>query len=52
MFADPQVLPGHIGDYAYSITDYRQWVECGKDLGAMPATLPVNEMEVAEESKV
>jgi hypothetical protein len=27
IFADPQVLPGHIGDYAYSIRDWRAHVE-------------------------
>jgi hypothetical protein len=47
LFADPQVLPGHIGDYGYGIADYRQWVECGKELGEMPATLPVNEAKAA-----
>lgn len=52
IWADPQVLPGHIGDYGYSIADYRQWVECGKDLGAMPQTLPVNEVRVAESVEV
>lgn len=27
VFADPQVLPGHIGQYAYSVDDYRFHVE-------------------------
>lgn len=33
IFADPQVTPGHIGDYGYSIADYRDWLQAGKDLG-------------------
>lgn len=30
IYADPQVTPGHLGTYAYSITDYREKIE--KDL--------------------
>lgn len=52
IFADPQVLPGHVGDYGYSISDYRQWVEAGKELGEMPATMPLNEIAQPVESKV
>lgn len=47
LWADPQVLPGHIGDYGYSISDYRDWVERGKDLGEMPQTMPANEAKQA-----
>lgn len=27
IYADPQVTPGHLGQYAYSITDYREKIE-------------------------
>lgn len=33
VFADPQVLPGHLGNYAYSIRDYRAQVEAAKEAG-------------------
>lgn len=31
--ADPQVLPGHLGDYAYSVRDFRYWRESEKHAG-------------------
>lgn len=36
IFADPQVLPGHLGIYGYSIRDYRAQVEAAKEAGAVP----------------
>lgn len=36
IYADPQVLPGHIGSYGYSISDYRDFVESAKKDGQMP----------------
>jgi hypothetical protein len=33
IFADPQILPGHIGAYAYSIRDYRAYIEEAKKNG-------------------
>jgi len=38
IFADPQVLPGHLGVYGYAVPDYRAWVEGSKangDLGEL-----------------
>jgi hypothetical protein len=52
IFADPQVLPGHIGKYAYSIIDYRDWVESGKDCGALPETMPANAVQLNPEAHV
>jgi hypothetical protein len=37
IYADPQVLPGHLGSYSYSIRDYRDLVEQSKAEGQMPA---------------
>lgn len=34
IWADPQVLPGHLGDYAYSIRDHRGYVELRKEAQA------------------
>jgi hypothetical protein len=36
IYADPQVLPGHLGMYSYSIRDYRQFVEAAEEDGEMP----------------
>ena len=33
IFADPQVCPGHLGVYGYSVMDYRAWVEGAKSGG-------------------
>jgi hypothetical protein len=33
IFADPQVLPGHLGAYSYSIRDYRAYIEAGQASG-------------------
>lgn len=44
IFADPQILPGHIGSYGYSIADYRDWVQQGKDLGEIPESVAANDV--------
>lgn len=31
ILADPQINPGHLGPYAYSIKDYSEWAEMMKD---------------------
>ena len=36
IYADPQVLPGHIGKYGYSIADYKAHVEEQKAMGNAP----------------
>jgi hypothetical protein len=36
IFADPQVLPGHLGMYAYSGRDYRVWAESAKQVMEIP----------------
>lgn len=33
IYCDPQVLPGHLGLYGYSIRDYRQQIEVSKSAG-------------------
>jgi len=38
IFADPQVCPGHLGVYAYSILDYRAWLEGAKAEGRITET--------------
>lgn len=35
IYADPQVLPGHIGAYGYSISDFREFVEQAKANGQL-----------------
>ena len=44
IYADPQVIPGHLGQYAYSINDYREKIE--KDLAT--GKLKLDEMKVNE----
>ena len=45
MFADPQVLPGHLGMYAYSARDYRDLIEQAKLNGTYPKIeLPANKV--------
>lgn len=34
IWADPQVVPGHLGDYAYSVRDHRGYVELRKEAQA------------------
>lgn len=46
VYADPQVLPGHIGEYGYSILDYRQQVEDAKKAGLI-AEMPENKVGIA-----
>jgi hypothetical protein len=36
IYADPQVLPGHLGVYGYSISDFRAFIEESKAAGSMP----------------
>jgi hypothetical protein len=36
IWADPQVLPGHLGMYGYSISDHREFVEQAKKIGGLP----------------
>jgi len=36
IYADPQVLPGHLGAYSYSIRDYRERIEQEKAAGNAP----------------
>lgn len=36
IYADPQVLPGHLGVYGYSIRDYKEFVQQGKAAGEIP----------------
>lgn len=36
IYADPQILPGHLGKYAYSTRDFREFVEAAKKDGALP----------------
>lgn len=33
IFADPQVTPGHLGFYSYSVSDYKSFVEQAKEAG-------------------
>ena len=40
IFADQQVLPGHIGTYAYSLRDYIACLKDAKENGAMPLDAP------------
>lgn len=51
VFADPQVTPGHIGAYGFSIADYQYYVEQMKAEGKAPMIPPINQpkdaMEVA-----
>jgi hypothetical protein len=42
IYADPQVLPGHLGVYSYSIRDYREHVEQMKSIGKLPETMKEN----------
>lgn len=35
IYADPQVLPGHLGLYAYSIKDWRQYIEQAEEAGIL-----------------
>jgi hypothetical protein len=42
IFADPQVLPGHLGFYSYSIRDWRVHIEQSKEEGVIPTILPPN----------
>ena len=45
IYADPQVLPGHLGLYAYSIRDWRAHVEGAEAAGELnPEKLPLNEV--------
>lgn len=46
VYADPQVLPGHIGDYAYSVADYRQQVEDAKAAGMLKVPEKPNEIGI------
>jgi len=49
IFADPQVLPGHLGMYGYSIEDYRDEVERAKKMNPnlqLPENHPALEAEV------
>ena len=36
IYADPQVTPGHLGVYGYSIADYREYIEQAKASGGVP----------------
>ena len=38
IFADPQVLPGHLGVYGYSILDYRAWLDGQRAEGKLTET--------------
>jgi hypothetical protein len=42
IYADPQVLPGHLGVYSYSIRDYREHVEQMQSIGKIPKELAAN----------
>lgn len=42
VYADPQVTPGHLGEYAYSVTDYVDWVRAQKETGNAPENQPPN----------
>lgn len=45
IYADPQVTPGHLGSYAYSIADYRKGIEKQLAAGKLPIDgLPTNEV--------
>jgi len=46
IWADPQILPGHIGIYGYSVTDYHEWVERRKNEGR---TAQVQERDISVE---
>jgi hypothetical protein len=41
IYADPQVLPGHIGVYSYSLRDYIACLKDAKEQGAMPQEVPI-----------
>jgi len=47
IYADPQVLPGHIGDYGFSIMDYRGHVEEEKRQGRWPVAQQENKVGIA-----
>lgn len=51
IFADPQVTPGHIGDYGYSIADYRDWLQAGKDLGEIQKSMTENVAQLGGEGE-
>ena len=47
IFADPQVLPGHLGTYGYSIRDYKDLIEQSKRNGNYPTIeLPENRVSL------
>lgn len=48
IYADPQVLPGHLGNYAYSIRDWQSQVEQAIESGDLKIeNMPVNEPALA-----
>lgn len=44
IWADPQVLPGHLGNYSYSIKDHREFVEAAKANGSYKAPKEQNQV--------